>query len=269
MSELLNSQNFGEKIYNKFPEVYRRDDQFNNYALKRYIETAGEGFKCVIDEINGITDLKDSDKIPSKFLPELYSSHGLYIFNGIPELYLRNLVPILNPLFSRKGSMSVISYLCSVVSGVICTVSTEHFEENNRVDVLIDMDSNTQINFPSIEQLRRILKEFIPFYCNTTLVFSYVFMDTITLTLRDINHKDIQMFEDEEQTGLKIDEVLEDDVYIRGNENCVLNDVSYGENSNFLNSPILLLTNNIFLNSWNGYDTITVNGVTTIKTYEV
>ena len=160
MAELLNSETFGDRIYSRFPEVYKRDDKDNDYALKRFIQTGGEGFKCVIDEINGISDLRDSDKTPVEFLPVIFSSHGLDILNGIPYNYLKNLVPNLNAILSRKGSISAIEYLCSVVSGIVCEVSTEHFSENNRVDIIIDMDYTTEVDFPSIEQLNRIVKEF-------------------------------------------------------------------------------------------------------------
>ena len=122
MSELLNSNTFGDKIYDRFPEMYKRDDKETGYQLKRFIQTAGEGFKCVIDEINGISDLRDNDKVDSSILPVIYASQGLEVFNGIPEPYLRNLIPLLNSLFSRKGSISAVDYLCSIISGVICHI---------------------------------------------------------------------------------------------------------------------------------------------------
>ena len=261
MSELLNSETFGDKIYDRFPEVYKRDDKLNNYALKRYVKTAGDGFKCVIDEVNGITDLRDSDKVDSKILPVIYSSHGLDIFNGIPETYLRNLVPTLNPLFSRKGSISAIEYLCSVVSGILCTVEMSRFSENNQVNVLIDMDNTVQKNFPNVEQLRRIVDEFVPFYCNVSLVFSYSFKDTFGIVIREQFEDNEYTISDKESPNFLFSEVLEDEITSKREDSAdILND-SYKENSNFLNNPRLLLTNNIFLNSCNGYDTITINGV--------
>lgn len=266
MSELLNSETFGSKIYDKFPEGYKRDDKLNKYALKRFINTAGEGFKCVIGEVNGITDLRDSNKAITKALPVIYSSHGLEVFNGIPETYLRNLVPVLNPLFSRKGSMSAISYLSTVISGVSCKVDLSYFQDNNQVNVLIDMDNSKENDFPSVEQLRRIVNEFVPFYCNVSLVFSYSFRDTFGITFRDFLEDEFYL-SNKEPVGIYVSDVLEDEITIRTEDHIVLLNDSYTENSNFLNSTILTLTNNIFLNSCNGYDIITVNGVIEERAY--
>lgn len=269
MSELLNSETFGDKIYDRFPEVYKRDDKFNNYALKRYVKTAGEGFKCVIDETNGITDLIDSDKVDSKILPVVYSSHGLDIFNGIPETYLRNLVPTLNPLFSRKGSMSSIEYLCTVVSGILCTVNVQNFSSNNRVDVIVDMDSTQSENFPNVEQMWRIIKEFIPFYCNVSLVFNYSFKDSFLVGFKEFVCSDNITTTYKENSTFKFSDKLEDEYSLTTKEHIDLFNGSIHENSNFLNSKIYTLTNNIFLNSCNGYDTIIINGETTVNTYNL
>lgn len=260
MSELLNSETFGDRIYERFPEVYKRDDKLNNYALKRYIKTAGAGFKCIIDEANGITDLRDSGKVASSTLPIVYSSHGLEIFNGIPETFLRNLVPTLNPLFSRKGSMSAIEYLCSVVSGIVCNVDVSHFSENNQVNVMVDMDNNVRGDFPSVEQLLRIMDEFIPFYCNASLVFSYTFKESFEITMRDFVEGDY-LFGEKDTSSVLFNDVLEDEVITSKEDSIGLLNNSYMENSNFLNDPRLYLTDNIFLNSCNGYDNIIVNDV--------
>ena len=266
MSKLLDSETFGDKIYNRFPEVYKKDDKNNEYYLKRYISTAGEGFKCVIDETNGITDLKDYGKIDSKFLPVVYASHGIEIFNGLPELYLRNLIPILNPLLSRKGSLSAIEYLCSIISGIRCTVDTSNFSDNNRVNVVVDMDSNNTDNFPSVEQMWRILREFVPFYCNVSLVFSYKYQDTISVLFKDSNFLDVIYEETNDSPKIVMADTLEDESRAKSDET-----FSFGrdllENTNFLNSRKLYLNGNLFLNSWNGYDTITINGSMETKAY--
>ena len=164
--------------------------------------------------------------------------------------------------------MSAIEYLCSAVSGVICTVSVQNFSsDNNRVDVSIDMDLAQSEKFPNLEQMRRIIKEFVPFYCNVSLIFYYSFRDTVGLVFREY-HEDRYVLKDEDGSILLFSEVLEDYVSATKEENMGLLNDSYKENSNFLNDPLLLLTNNIFLNSLNGYDTITINGeVVDILTY--
>ena len=40
----------------------------------------------------------------------LFKSYGLEIFNGIPELYLRKLLPSVSTLYSRKGSISSVEF---------------------------------------------------------------------------------------------------------------------------------------------------------------
>ena len=107
MSKLLDSDKFWENIYDRFPETYKRDDSYTRYSLKRFIKTAGEGFKVATNEINGITNLRDSANVDSKFLYAVYKNHGMELFNGLPEEYLRNLVNMINPSFSRKGSWRV------------------------------------------------------------------------------------------------------------------------------------------------------------------
>ena len=269
MSKLLNSEDFGNKIYERFPELYRRDDQYYDYALKRYIQSAGEGFKAVIDEYNGIADLRDSQKIDEKFLPVIYSSHGLELFNGIPVAFLRNLVPALNTSFSRKGSVSAIEYICSVISGAICNIEIDpKFSENKHINVTLNVDFDDKDNSPSIEQLKRIVKEFIPFDCNVTMVFSYTFRDTIEITLRT-RYTPFKVTT-EEGRNLLIDldtKYTEDNIVPSEMEKLHPTNQSLYEDSCFLNNPRLLLSNNIFLNSFSGYDKIIVNGKTTLRDY--
>ena len=55
---LLDSGLFSEKIYDRFPLLYREEDVYQRYALKRYLQAATDGgFKPVIEEWNGITEL--------------------------------------------------------------------------------------------------------------------------------------------------------------------------------------------------------------------
>ena len=157
--------------------------------------------------------------------------------------------------------MSAIEYLCSVVSGVLCTIEVSNFSDNNQVNILIDMDSTVQKNFPNVEQLRRIVDEFVPFYCNVSLVFSYSFKDTFGIIIRERFEEDEYAVEENDNSDFLFSEVLEDEITSKREDSAGLLNDSYKENSNFLNDPRLLLTNNIFLNSCNGYDIITVNGV--------
>src|SRR5574344_1394548 len=100
MSKLLNSENFGEKLFNTLPPSYRSDDVLVNNSLKRYFQALADGgYAKVIEEINGILTLIDPDKVDASLLPILFENYGLEIFNGIPELYLRKLLPMVSELY--------------------------------------------------------------------------------------------------------------------------------------------------------------------------
>ena len=43
MSNILNSEDFGLKIYNRFPPKYREDDVGQKLALKRYLQALSDG----------------------------------------------------------------------------------------------------------------------------------------------------------------------------------------------------------------------------------
>ena len=266
MAELLNSETFGDRIYDRFPEVYKREDQYQNFALKRYLKVAGVGYKTVIDEYNGIADLRDSDRVRSDLLPVIYTSHGLDIFRGIPEDYLRNLVYTINPCFARKGSVSSIEFLCSVTTGIQCNVDVSEFDKNNFVNIYINMDYAKKDKLPSVEQLKRIAESFLPFYCTFTVSFLYVFYDSFAFALRDKFHFDEIDEERNSSLGIVVDELFEEEVDSDTNDNSTLYDNRH-ENSCFLNNARLTLNNNIYLNSLNGYDTIIKNGTKIISTY--
>ena len=88
------------------------------------------------------------------------------------------------------------------------------------------------------------------------------------MSLRDSGFRDYVVNETQGLIPILIEDTLEEEeVTENKQENYSLYNNSVNENSNFLNNPRLKLTNNIFLNSFNGYDTITINGVTTIKMY--
>lgn len=127
MSNILNSDDFGLKIYNRFPPKYREDDAKVDFALQRYIQALSEGgFKYAIDEINGITNIIDPSKTDSKVLPILFKQYGLEIFNGIPETYLRYLLPKLGEAWTKKGSLSVVEFITSSLSGIKTTSETSY-----------------------------------------------------------------------------------------------------------------------------------------------
>lgn len=188
----LESKDFGLKLYNKFPSKYREDDALQNFTLKRYFESLADGgFKYAIDEINGILNLIDPETVDSKILPILFKQYGLEVFNGIPEDYLRYLLPQLGEMWSNKGSISVVEYITSSISGIKTTTGVNYDDDENPIiDVKLEMDYNIGGYVPEASQLKRLLEKFIPFYSDTNIIYSYFFHESSVLTAKDMPFED-------------------------------------------------------------------------------
>lgn len=192
MSTTLNGTKFGERLYDTLPYLYHSEDEMVDFALKRYLQALSDGgYAYVIDELNGILDLNDPTKTPAELLPVLFEQYGLPIFNGIPEAYLRKLLPILIDLYARKGATTVIEYLTSIISDVKSEVIiSPDFKENYHIDIRLEMDYDQQgaRDLPDREQLLRIIKEFLPFFIEVTFIFSYLFYELAKIQAKEFSH---------------------------------------------------------------------------------
>lgn len=207
MSNILNSKDFGLKIYNRFPPKYREDDAMHSYALKRYLQSLSDGgFAYSIDEMNGILDLIDPIKVDAKLLPVLFKQYGLEVFNGIPEEYLRYLLPNLGEAWSKKGSTSVVEFVTSSLSGIKTSTQTTYTDDNNPlITVKLEMDYSLGDYFPDVERFSRLLTNFIPFYCDTKLIYSYVFNEKQVLNSVDKEFMYINEAEHQDSGVFKLD----------------------------------------------------------------
>lgn len=194
MSERLDPNGFGLKLYNRFPPSYRADDADQKYALKRYMETAADGgFKYVIEEQNGILDLVDPQQSPIEVVYLLYEQYGLELFHGIPEEFLRAFLPNLGTAWAKKGSLDVIEYLVSSLSGIKTSTEVTYDEQDNPlVTVRLEMDFSVTNYFPDAKQFSRILEKFIPFYCDALLVYSFVYYESTNVHGEDYSNADIK-----------------------------------------------------------------------------
>lgn len=192
MSTTLNGTKFGERLYDTLPHLYHSEDEMVDFALKRYLQALADGgYAYVIDELNGILDLNDPTKTPAEVLPVLFEQYGLPIFNGIPEAYLRKLLPILRDLYARKGATTVIEYLTSIISDVKSEVIiSPDFKENYHIDIRLEMNYDQQgaRDLPDREQLLRIIKEFLPFFIEVTFIFSYLFYELAKIQAKEFSH---------------------------------------------------------------------------------
>lgn len=186
-TNVIDPKDFGLKLYNRFPPSYRLDDAYNNYALKRYLEAASDGgFKYVIEEQNGILDLINPQTAPLDVVYYLYEQYGLKLFHGIPEDFLRAFLPNLGTAWSKKGSLSVVEYIVSSLSGIKTSTEVEYDDHDNPVvTVRLQMDYSVSEYFPDTKQFERILENFIPFYCDPYMIYSYVYHD-----IQDLNGVD-------------------------------------------------------------------------------
>lgn len=177
---ILSPEGFGTKIYNRFPPRYREDDVMQHLALKRYLDACGEGgFKYNIEELNGILDFANPDQATPAALPLLYEQYGLPIFNGIPEQYLRYLLPRLGEAWSKKGSLDVIGFVASAVAGVKTRTEVKYTDDYNVwVDIYLEMDYSLDGYYPDPEQFGRLIDRFLPFYLGKRVIYTYFFEES-------------------------------------------------------------------------------------------
>lgn len=211
---LLSSEDFGLKIYERFPPTYKEADEHYNLALKRYLQALGDGgFKYSIEEINGLLDLVDPDRVGADVLPFLYSQYGLELFNGIPENYLRYFLPFLSLAYSKKGSLGVIPFITTSLSGI--KTSTDIVLDtygNPKLNVSLEMDYQVGNNFfPKSEQFKRILENFLPFYVDCTIVYLYNLFDGINLSGIDDDFIDNLLISNEEQNFIGVESLITTD----------------------------------------------------------
>lgn len=206
MSDILRSDDFGLKIYDRFPLKYREDDITQNFALKRYLQSASDGgYTHIINDTNGILDLVDPSSVNIDFLPVLYKQYGLDLFNGIPEIYLRYLLPKIGEAWSLKGSLRVVEFITSAVSGVKTVPEITYDEEGNPfISVRLAMDYNIDSGyFPEVEQLKKLLANFVPFYCDLGIYYNYLFYETEQLKVTDTTHTSLKLtYEDSTKFSL-------------------------------------------------------------------
>lgn len=231
MSNILNSEGFGLQLYNRFPPKYREDDVKEKYALKRYMQSMSDGgYKYVIDDINRLITLIDPSKVDSKYLPILFKQFGLEIFKGIPEDYLRFLLPRLGEAWSKKGSLDVVEFITSSISGIKTSTSVNYDQSGNPiVSVKLEMDYAIGPSSPNLEQLNRILQNFIPYFCDTYVVKSYAFYVDRSIRVKEdgdnINIKDtkIEIGNILGNSGLRLQPIL-NNAYKLLNSSFILNE---------------------------------------------
>ncbi len=202
MSIRLNSDDFRERLFNSLPNLYKNIDKDNKDALYRYLcALVDGGFSYIIQENNGLLDLNDPDNTLSEVLPILYEQYGFEMFNGIPEYYSRKLLPHLCQCYKRKGAEAVVDYLVSFVANTSAYLEkTPTFDEDYTMFLKIIMDDIDRAKVPDFEQMRKIIKEFIPFFIGISVIYTYIYVDEFILNINDSDRMDIK--EDKSESGV-------------------------------------------------------------------
>ena len=227
MSQRLSENDFGLKLYERFPKQYQLDDVAQKFTLKRYMQTAGDGgFKFIIQDANGILDIVNPSTTEKSVLYALYEQYGLEMFNGIPEEYMRALLPYLGSAWEKKGSLDIIEFVASTLSGIKVETVTTYKDDHTSLfgealfgdaifgntdkysypvaTVKLDMDFALSDYFPDTVQFKRILKNFVPFYVYLILVYSYVYSDEAGFTRKEYSFDNIiDTKEENRKLGIK------------------------------------------------------------------
>ena len=194
---LLNAENFGEKIYNRFPVKYRDDDLKNEIALYRYITAIGDSaFKDTIQNINGLLNLLDTSLLPDTFLPVILRHYGLNVdgIEDVPSKYLRHLLNGLPTAVRYRGNVGAIKYL------LMCMLTdTEIAEEDITVtaptDVtggyLIEFNTHTEEETAEMQDfiftrgVSNIINSFVPFFNYISFEVSNSYVSNVELSVTE------------------------------------------------------------------------------------
>lgn len=105
---------FGNYLYNRLPELYRREDAKDgiDFALKRYLDVLDKGgLQLLFGELLTLYDLFDVDTCPKEVLPLISRLLGYNFIDEVDEFMQRKIVSNLVEIYKRKGTKSVIDFI--------------------------------------------------------------------------------------------------------------------------------------------------------------
>lgn len=227
---------FANHLYERLPEIYRREDARKeiNFTLKRYLEALDEGgVQLIFSELLSLYDILEVDKCPQEVLPLLSKMLGYNYIEEVDVETQRKIIANLIGLYKRKGTKSVISFITREFTqfdtkvielqyrifktwspkpkgipkadyveprtlGNKKTYDTCHLYSQkgmynyNGVVVVCDAQAS------QVELLNRLLREFLPVYCNLYLKINgevQHYLDSCTVNGTDVS------------TGVKVKEI--------------------------------------------------------------
>lgn len=163
--------------YKKLPQVYRdMDAMLKTYPLKRYLASLIEGgYSEVLKDTDGILDLVDPEKCPSKFLPYLCESFGLEYFEDMDDTYQRRFLVNIGEILKRRGTYACVRYLVRVLTGLDVDLRYERGYNEDKygrwlfVELQgVNIDQILQID-TSIKVIERYVGTQIPYFITAIL----------------------------------------------------------------------------------------------------
>lgn len=227
---------FAEHLYERLPEVYRREDSKKgiDFTMRRYLEALDEGgTQQVFGELLSLYDILEVDKCPPEVLPLLSKMLGYNYIEEVEVETQRKIIANLIELYKRKGTKSVINFITREFTqfdtqviqlqyrifktwspnpkgipkseyveprtlGKKLDYSTCHLFSHegmyNYRGVVVVCDAQAT----QVELLNRLLREFLPVYCNLYLKINGEierYLESCTVNGSDVS------------TGLKVKEV--------------------------------------------------------------
>lgn len=256
-----------EYLYNSLPSIYR--DRDTNLELKRYLDTLTDaGFERGLLEVDGIADLINPDKCPSKFLPYLCENFGITYKYDVPEIFQRKLLKSISEFYKRKGSKSVIHFLARELSGLTVDIVEEENpsgRDRKYFKVLMKVFEDDGDRLLVLQDvISRYVQEFVPVTVDIEVVVSYQELEMKNIKenvieemgiwgiVEKIYYSVVKNILEEEHTKVEISEVID----LKGKTQA---------NSSLANVGVIGI--NLYTNVINGIDKITQSGIENTRVY--
>lgn len=276
IKQQYNKENIGSYLYQRLPSYHRVQDEKNNFILERFLtDVLNASFKENAKALDEALALVQASKCPEEHLYNLAVSLGADWINAVHPRYQRTIILMLIKLYKIKGTVDVIRFIASQLSGFKAEViegeiPDEYFKPGDeKLRLLTIRLQAPELNDPVLTQqhestISYVIGQFVPVHTKYILVVTYYY--------DEIYYKRIK----EKETN-KVKQVLEK-VFSVPREEVDFTEVIkylYDEESNFqmLSMPEIggLLTNPNYKLLENFYTTLTrydILSYTTINTLD-
>lgn len=176
----MDSNNFYEKIYSRFPQIYQEEDSKIGLPLKRYLKSLDEGgYSDILDKTNNLLKLIDAQKRNelniSNIREVIASQYGIKLPNTqINDSFLDHFLNELPQILKTRGSRDALEYTVALLTGftpVITETPNEHNGVTIHINAVKELDGAQQY-LPNEKVFADFLKIFVPFYTDIKVSYS-------------------------------------------------------------------------------------------------